>query len=419
MGTGDFSKSIFGYIAGKDSFMAKIPIFTKIKPDTVLLSRTFITDYMAEADALCLKTYLYLLNALSCAEGVSIELKEMEEDLGTDRASLCQALNYWDEKGLLRLEQQDLRISSIQLLPVKPRSEEHGLYEEGAPSSPETAGMEPAGSETPVQTSDPLLELESDPHFKILLQTLQGPSLMGSELKRYQVDTLLEIFRWFERDEEAILSIADYCQKNKTKKTPGQSKLILKFDTFKGLAEEVYDALGNELARHPEDVLKKVTEFLAHTYTHRYDTLPYYTKEDEALTKVIFSKLGLDAMQPTVGEINSVHSWRKTFGPAADEILLEACTRTRSKQLQTAATGDPLSILHYYNVVLGNWNKEGFRSLNEIREADEKHRNERKAAAEQEKTTPKDYNDFPQHDYDYNQHANEVIFKMLEAKKKS
>ena len=449
--------------------MAQIPVNNRMQPDTVQLPRTFITDYMMTADALCLKTYLYLLNALSASGGASIGLKEMEEALGTSRTSLCYALHYWADNGLISLEQKGTRLSSITLLPVLPRREKMLIFEDDedgqmqmtlkdveTPSEPAETVAKPAAPATPAQApvpeesrpvmqeavfaeerkplrygledaavsfvprqqSDLLLKLESDPRFKILMQTLQGPSLMDRELKRPQVDILLEIFRRFEQDEEAVLAIADYCQKYKSKKTLKRSEPVLKFDTFKETADEIYEALKDELPQHTNDVRKLVSDFLTLTYAHRFETDPLYTEEDSAFTKIIFSKLGLDAAKPTIGEINSVHSWRETFGSSSDEILLEACDRTRSKQLQAISTGDPLSILHYYNVILSNWNKAGLRTLFEIQAADEAHRNETKAAATaaRPKAARKDFNDFPQHDYDYNQHANEAIYKKLKEK---
>ncbi|MBR5348747.1 MAG: DnaD domain protein [Lachnospiraceae bacterium] len=452
--------------------MAQIPVNNRMQPDTIQLPRTFITDYMMTADALCLKTYLYLLNALTVPGGASIGLKEMEQALGVSRTSLCYALHYWADNGLIALEQKGTRLSSITLLPVVERREKMLIFEDdedgqmqmtlkdvekqpepvqeqleittdrdtpaevsassGTPkTTDETTVSEPAperkpmryGLEgasvayVPMQQSDILLKLEADPRFKILMQTLQAPSLMDRELKRPQVDVLLEIFRRFEQDEEAILAIADYCQKYKSKKTLKRAEPVLKFDTFKETADEVYESLKDDIPMHKNDVRKLVSDFLIHTYAHRFETDPLYSEEDSTFTKIVFSKLGLDAVKPTIGEINSVHSWRETFGSSSDEILLEACDRTRSKQLQTMTGGNSLSVLHYYNTVLGNWNKAGLRTLDEIRAADEAHRAEQKSAASSRQTAArKDYNDFPQHEYDYNQHANEAIYKKLKEK---
>ncbi|MBO7515356.1 MAG: DnaD domain protein [Lachnospiraceae bacterium] len=462
--------------------MAQIPLNDRMQPDTVQLPRTFITDYMMTADALCLKTYLYLLNALSVPGGASIGLKEMEQALGTSRTSLCYALHYWADNGLIELEQKGARLSSIALLPVRPRREKMLIFEDDedgqmqmtlkdvetpqasaenspadtafagpvtAPVTQETVsdvsavlrpdsaaanfsgivsdtrkplryGLEDAStSVVPKQQSDELLRLESDPRFKILMQTLQAPSLMDRELKRTQVDELLEIFRRFEQDEEAILAIADYCQKYKSKKTLKRNEPVLKFDTFKDTADEIYESLKAEIPEHKNEVRKLVSDFLVHTYAHRFETDPIYTEEDSLFTKIVFAKLGLDAVKPTIGEINSVHSWRETFGSASDEILLEACDRTRSKQLSTMTGGTSLAILHYYNTILGNWNKAGIRTLSEVRAADTARRAEAgpsASAARPGVTVMKDFNDFPQHDYDYNQHANEAIFNDLKEK---
>ncbi len=449
--------------------MAQIPVNNRMQPDTVQLPRTFITDYMMTADALCLKTYLYLLNALSAPDGASIGLKDMEEALGVSRTSLCYALHYWADNGLIALEQKGARLSSITLLPVTPRREKMLIFEDdedgqmqmtlrdvdpedaqeapvselpvsskiSAPAeAPETAvpvvpsepaqerkpmryGLEEAAAtRVPAQQSDELLKLESDPRFMILMQTLQAPSLMNRELKRVQVDVLLEIFRRFEQDEEAILAIADYCQKYKSKKSLKTGEPVLKFDTFKETADDVYESLKDIIPTQKDDVRKLVSDFLNLTYAHRFETDPLYTEEDSTFTKIVFSKLGLDALKPTIGEMNSIHSWRNTFGSSSDEILLEACDRTRSRQLQAVSSGDSLSILHYYNVLLSNWNKAGLRTLDEIRTAGEAHRNGQKAAAATRKVSApqKDYNDFPQHDYDYNRHANEAIYKKLKEK---
>ena len=434
--------------------MAQIPVNNRMQPDTIQLPRIFITDYMTTADALCLKTYLYLLNALTASDGASIGLKDMEQALGVSRTSLCYALHYWADNGLIALEQKGARLSSITLLPVTPRREKMLIFEDDedgqmqmalrdveAPvvASEPVQEVEPAQASEPVQErkpmrygledaaaarvpaqqSDELLKLESDPRFMILMQTLQAPSLMNRELKRVQVDILLEIFRRFEQDEEAILAIADYCQKYKSKKSLKTGEPVLKFDTFKETADDVYESLKEVIPMQKNDVRKLVSDFLNLTYAHRFETDPFYTEEDSTFTKIVFSKLGLDTMKPTIGEMNSIHSWRETFGTSSDEILLEACDRTRTRQLQAVSSGDSLSILHYYNVLLSNWNKAGLRTLDESRAASEAHRNEQKAATATRNTVAapkKDYNDFPQHDYDYNRHANEAIYKKLKEK---
>ena len=110
--------------------MAQIPVNNRMQPDTIQLPRTFITDYMMTADALCLKTYLYLLNALTVPGGASIGLKEMEQALGTSRTSLCYALHYWADNGLIALEQKGTRLSSITLLPVVERREKMLIFED-------------------------------------------------------------------------------------------------------------------------------------------------------------------------------------------------------------------------------------------------------------------------------------------------
>ena len=95
--------------------MAQIPVNNRMQPDTIQLPRIFITDYMMTADAICLKTYLYLLNALTASDGASIGLKDMEQALGVSRTSLCYALHYWADNGLIALEHKavDRRLSQI------------------------------------------------------------------------------------------------------------------------------------------------------------------------------------------------------------------------------------------------------------------------------------------------------------------
>ncbi|MCR4782879.1 MAG: DnaD domain protein [Lachnospiraceae bacterium] len=67
------------------------------------VSNDFIDNFMPESSGEFVKTYLYLLRSLS-ANQMNFSIKRAADTLHHTEADIRRALQYWEEKGLLRLE---------------------------------------------------------------------------------------------------------------------------------------------------------------------------------------------------------------------------------------------------------------------------------------------------------------------------
>lgn len=102
---------------------------------------------------------------------------------------------------------------------------------------------------------------------------------------------------------------------------------------------------------------------------------------------------------PTDTEVAYIDRWRKLYGFESD-VILAACERT------VLATDSHR--FEYADSILANWHKAGVHHKNDIKSLDESHQ---RAKANRPVASANKFNQFTQHDYDF-----DAIQRSLEKK---
>lgn len=428
----------------------------------------FITDYMPFADETCTKVYLYLLHGLSRE---SFSLKTIEEALQLSRERLCIALQYWQEKGLLRLEMVDSikggkvskRLTGIILLPVvsasspiylideeeadEPQSQKHHTEPPATSAQPvsvdksvsmsapasdmssATASVSAPFTAKPAPSADPLsraaasvippmedatlLSFQEDPGFKCMLYTLS--TQLGRTLTPREADKLAQVYKLLRQQEELVYLVTDYCSKNRK-----SASAKLRADDILRVAEDVAQHYAHEESLSP----KEVKTFLYDKYATRFLKEVHFTEEDRIFSKEVLLHLSPSVTTATQGNLNTIHYWRTQF---SDEVFLYACDMTRKKFVASAERGEELDLWGYLSGTLKGWQRDGIKTVSDAQEKLQayylqKQTAQNKSGAAKRQGLPersaripkKDYNDFPQHDYDYSKVADDVFNKIFE-----
>jgi len=93
--------------------MDALKIFNK-QPENIILSRSFITRYLPNADGTSVKVYLYLLDC--CTTHKKIDLPDIASFCHISPSDVEYSLNYWAKNGLLELSYKDGQIESVAFL---------------------------------------------------------------------------------------------------------------------------------------------------------------------------------------------------------------------------------------------------------------------------------------------------------------
>ena len=103
--------------------MTNITITNESLHDVTIVSNIFIDHYMSDANGEYVKTYLYLLRAVTTGEVLSVV--SIADKLNYTEQDVCRALKFWEKQGILSLTfRDDNTLEAIRLLPIhKPQKE--------------------------------------------------------------------------------------------------------------------------------------------------------------------------------------------------------------------------------------------------------------------------------------------------------
>ena len=102
--------------------MTNITITNESLHDVTIVSNIFIDYYMSDANGEYVKTYLYLLRAVTTGEVLSVV--SIADKLNYTERDVCRALKFWEKQGILSLAfRSDNSLETIRLLPItKPQN---------------------------------------------------------------------------------------------------------------------------------------------------------------------------------------------------------------------------------------------------------------------------------------------------------
>lgn len=325
--------------------------------NVTLVPTEFLDTYMPHANGEFVKVYLRLLRL--AASGQPSALSDVADTLSCTEKDVARALRYWEKAGLLKL-QSDAggEITGIAFVPIDKgiADSANGAADAGTTStgpggmaidSSVTNGSETStpddktsdlrrgvpGSAVPKRkqlTAARITQLEDTEDFMYLL--FVSGQYLGRNLTRTDIDTLGYFYDELHMGVDLIEYLIEYCVSN--------NHTSIRYIETVGLA---WHAEGITTVEAAKEVSRK------------------YNKDYYAILKA----LGIYNHSPISAEIQLMDKWMKTYSFTMD-VIREACTRT---VMQTAKP-----TLAYADGILTRWYNEHIRTLEDVKNEDELHR---------------------------------------------
>ncbi len=361
-------------------------------PASIPVAESFFTRWMPAANGSYVKVYLHLLY-LSVRGGGSFSSRQAADRLYMSESEVLEALRYWEEKGLLRVQKNDENVSLSLCLPAdEPTSSVpeaaplpvsaassvisvRGLQGD-APSVSVPADTEPAVSK-PVPAPDAPVVVETRPSYSPseLAVYSRDPQVAGlfrhaAELKASPLSlswqsSLYSLYDYYRLPIEVLDYLLDYCAANKK------------------LSANYLEAVARNWADQEIDTVEK-----ADAYVKRMDVYVPYLRA-----------MGITNRYPSAKDAEIFFQWDDKYH-FPGELYLEACRKSKGK-------GDPFT---YADKILDRWYRSGVHTLAAVRAEDKAHReeaeNKQKSASAaatdsgRKKNFFNDYTHGPQVDYD-------------------
>lgn len=349
--------------------MGVLTIYQDNYTDSTVISNRFIDEYMQAANDAQLKIYLYLIRMVSARLDTSIG--DIADKFNYTEKDVVRALKYWEKNRLLLLDYDDHRnITGIHLMDsgapsvnMTVEAPSVGMTTYPSAGSSMSAPVAPAVPEKPNYTSEQLQAFKSDEDISRLLfvaeQYLKKP-LSASDMR-----TILFIMDKLGFSEDLTDYLIQYCV--------DRGKRDLRY------IEKVALSWAEQGITTPKQ---------AAALSGKYDRTVYD----------IMRALGR-SNTPTETEVAYIDRWRKLYGFEYD-VILTACERT------VLATDSHR--FEYADSILKNWFKAGVHHKNDIKTLDENHH---RAKTVRPVASTNKFNQFTQHDYDF-----DAIQRALEKK---
>ena len=313
--------------------------------NVTLVPTEFLDTYMPHANGEFVKVYLRLLRL--AASGQPSALSDVADTLSCTEKDVARALRYWEKAGLLKL-QSDAggEITGIAFVPIDAGTGSTGpggmaidsSVTNGSETSPpddKTSDLRRGvpGSAVPKRkqlTAARITQLEDTEDFMYLL--FVSGQYLGRNLTRTDIDTLGYFYDELHMGVDLIEYLIEYCVSN--------NHTSIRYIETVGLA---WHAEGITTVEAAKEVSRK------------------YNKDYYAILKA----LGIYNHSPISAEIQLMDKWMKTYSFTMD-VIREACTRT---VMQTAKP-----TLAYADGILTRWYNEHIRTLEDVKNEDELHR---------------------------------------------
>jgi DnaD/phage-associated family protein len=341
-----------------DLFLDKGKLLT-----TTAVSNYFIDAYMPHANGEFVKVYLYLLR-LASDSGSDLSLEAIADKFACTESDVSRALHYWADLGLLTLtEDTNGSIHGIRLEHCLPKTSTPTVmvtpqlqapvtsFTQAAPAAADTAEEADIPSK-PAYTSAQLAAFSEIEDVQSIIFTAE--QYLGRTLSPNDNQTLIYLYDVLDFSYELIDYLIEYCVSNGKKRMRYIEKTALNW--------------------YEEGI---VTLEQAKAQTSLYSN-KYYP---------VMRALGISDHTPTEVERKQINQWLEQFPM---ELVIEACNRTMASLHKPS--------FPYVSKILSSWSKNQVNNLKDVTQLDEAH----KQAATQEKViSGNGFNNFAQHDYDY------------------
>lgn len=354
--------------------MTNITITNESLHDVTIISNIFIDYYMSDANGEYVKTYLYLLRAVTTGEVLSVV--SIADKLNYTERDVCRALKFWEKHGILSLKfRNDNSLESIRLLPItKPQNTpeihtENMVQSVAKITTPASTFQEP---QKHAFTLDEMAEFKSNTDVEEILFIAE--QYLGKTLSNTDINSILYIYDGLKFPVELIEYLIEYCV------------------TKDHRSMHYIEATALAWARDNISTVEQAK--------HTYDT---YNKNCFAVLKAF----GIKNRHPAPAEQEMITTWTKDYGFSLD-IIVEACNRT-IQAIHTPNFG-------YADRILVRWKEQGVHHLSDIQVLDQKFQQEKAQKKEQKKQTgsaaPNTTNrfiNFEQRSYDFNELERDLL----------
>lgn len=383
----------------------------RLQRELTILTDIFIDEYMANADEVSLKVYLFLIRQAHSSEGLSFS--RIKDTLDISDRQFKDALSFWEQAGLLsftfRKERGKEKIQNIELLPVLPLEENetarnffaslNSTIQEGEPA-PESASDSASKAETGNSSAESMTgRTPSDEAGKTgesgrRAATEEIPELSSSRMKEIKDS----------KEARQILFITEaYLGKPLT--TTDMRRILYLYDGL-GFSFDLIDYLTQYCVNKGKTSLRYIEAVGLAWHRQGIRTLEDAKASAESsagkLHYQIFRFFGIRSHEPTKPEIQIMDRWTKEYG-FTSELISEAAKRTLAK------THEPS--LNYADGILTSWHKAGAKNLDDVARLDAAHKAETAYSGAKETSasrsssarqgTANRFNDFSQRDYNY------------------
>ncbi|MBR5596164.1 MAG: DnaD domain protein [Lachnospiraceae bacterium] len=360
--------------------MSQFKIHNHQNKEYTLISNSFVDRFLAEANDVQIKVYLYLLRHANDCDECSIA--SMADFFNYSEKDILRALSYWEKKDILQLafnengELNSLCFSTPKscnsqtpiVKPIEAKSESQGFVK--------TVTYLPGS----VSLTKPDYTLDQLAAFKAKESTSEIMFIAESYLGR----TLTA------NDVRSLLFISD--------------ELHFSFDLLDYLLQYCIDR-GKKDFRYIEKVAISWAQANVTTIEQAQNHSSKYDKD----TYMVMNALGKNN-QPTPKEAEFIRRWYQVYGFTSD-VILEACERT------VLATDKHR--FEYADKILKNWKALGIHHKNDISKADAAFEATKKKVGSNGSTPTSGgstangiknkFNQFEQNDYDFEALEKELL----------
>lgn len=324
-----------------------ITLHTVSEKQVTCVSNTFIDHYLPEADGEYVKIYLYLLRCLS-GRAYSFSISGFADQLGHTERDIVKALDYWQDRHLLRLEYDKagklvgicmLDPDDDQLAPLTVNLQK--MPEEK--TSPKDEPVQKEASSAPVDISEDRGEIPTKPNFS------------PEERQTISRD---------EASKELIYVTEQYFEKPMNQ---NESDTILFWHWTLGLSIELIEFLVEECIAAGHKSIYYMNKVALNWKKEGITTEAEARLASDIHSNAyyaIMKAFGIQGRKLTPKEEEFLARWTKEYA-FTEDLIFEACQRT---VMQTGKAS-----FEYADTILSNWNKAHVHTLSEVKNQDMSH----------------------------------------------
>lgn len=360
--------------------MGQFQIHNQQNTGYTLIANPFMDEFLADANDIQIKVYLYILRHQNTPEKCSIS--SMADFFNYSEKDVLRGLSYWEKKKLLQLAYDSGKeLTGITLCPFT--------------TPPVQRSEVPSTPQVPISSSVSLKEPKVNPPVKTMAYMSDTATFVKPE---YTLDQLAE-FQSRESTSELMFIAESYLGRTLS---PGDIRSILfisdelhfSFDLIDYLLQYCIDR-GKRDFRY----IEKVALSWAQAHITSPDQAQTQAMKYDKDTYMVMNALGKNN-QPTTKEAEYIKRWYQIYG-FTSEVILEACERT------VMATDKHR--FEYADKILSSWKSLGVHHKADIAKADSAFAAKKKTADVSTTSKKNRFNQFEQRDYDFDALEQELL----------